>query len=121
MPKIELSTGKVVDVRERRDVAAEYRALKLCGASAATREGGETRVSLAESMLTGIAYTAVMVNSVDGKSFTELADGVTGEDMLLSFRSGFSNHEWSELDQALAEILPDRAAETPGKYRITYT
>jgi hypothetical protein len=121
MPKIELSTGKVVAVHEKRDMAAEYKALKLCGASAATQAGGETRVSLAETMLTAIAYTAVMVVSVDGKGFSDLADGVTGEDLLLSFRAAFTDGEWTELERALQEIAPDKAAAAPGKYRISFT
>jgi hypothetical protein len=120
-PKIELSTGKVVEILPKRDVGTEYRALKLCGAKAAT-DGGEATISLAENLLTEIAYTFVQVVEVDGKKAAEIGTGVEGDEILISFRRHFTDGEWAELKAAIDEVAPQRDAKAPvGKYRIIYT
>jgi hypothetical protein len=120
-PKIELSTGKVIEAHEKWTVGLEYKALRLSRARASADPTGAL-VDMADMLITQLAYTFVSVVSVDGKAAADLAKGVDGDEILLSFRETFTDGEWQQLEAALAEVHPRVVTDpNPGKYRIIFT
>lgn len=111
MPKITLSTGKVLEVADEYGPEETLRAAELADVPA--------DMSYADTILFNLATVVVAVKKVDGKSLEDLAGKATrARDVLMAFRKVFADSEWKELTAATSELYKLDKQAPVGKYVI---